>query len=130
MSERNTHKFQFQADVIAAAARTEAEYHTARVDHWQERADKAINIVRDSIGAKVVEHEVTSGSRYSVEVDYGDPAAWREFELASMKVRSHRASAERFRTDEQVYGTQGTTVFMLDTEDVHHFRLGGQPRED
>jgi hypothetical protein len=102
VSERNTHKFQFPADAIAAAAKSEAEYHEARIVHWQERADKAIEIVKNTIGAKVVEHEVSSGSRYSIEVDHGDPTAWREFDLAQGKVRSHTQSAERFRTDESV----------------------------
>jgi hypothetical protein len=130
VSERNTHKFQFSASAIACAAAAEAEYHEGRIAHWRARSDKALAVVKDTIGAKVVEHQMTGGTAVSIDVDYGEPAAWREYQLAHGKAKSHTEAAERYRTDERVYATQGDRAYDLDTDDVHHFRLGGQGRED
>jgi hypothetical protein len=130
MSERATHTFEFPASVIATAARAEAEYHEERSRHWTTRADKALGVVRATIGAKVIEQEVTGGTRAAVVVEYGDLEAWREYELAFGKIASHRTLAERYRTDQRVYETQGSRPYALDTDDVHHFRLGGQGREE
>lgn len=150
MAKRSEHTFQFSARQIADAAQAEAEYHEGRIEHWQAREAAALEIVKGSIGAKVVEQEMTNGKQVSVVVDYGDPEAWKEYQLAHGKVGTHRSAAERFRTDERLYRTQhpegtlivgqdaesatyasaGGTVYDLDVDDVHHFRLGGQPRED
>lgn len=131
MSERNSHKFQFSASAIARAATAEAEYHEGRVEHWRRRYEKAAERVRLTVGAKVSETEATGGVKHlSVSVDYGDPEAWAEASTAHRKMQEHRNAADRYRTDERVYGTQGDRAYDLDTEDVHHFRLGGQPRED
>lgn len=130
MAERNKHLFQFQADRISEAAKEEAAYHEEREAHWRERAEKALVEVESTIGAKVVRQPVSGGEQVTIAVDYGDRAAWDEYLLADSKVKSHRAAAERYRTDERVYGSQGVTAYDLDADDVHHFRLGGEPRED
>lgn len=130
MSERSNHRFQFTANAIAAAAEAEATYHEERAEHWRERAEKALVTVKNSISAKVVEHEVTGGKRATVQVNYGDRAAWNEYELAYGKTEQHRTDADRYRTDQQLYGTQGERTYELDTDDVHHFRLGGQDRPE
>lgn len=129
MSERTDHLFQFKADAIAAAAGNEAQYHEQRVVHWQDRADEALEIVKASVRAKVTETEHTGGKSAAVVVEYGDPEAWREYQTAYSKVQSHTAAADRYRTDERLYGTQGDHAYKLDSDDVHHFRLGGQERE-
>lgn len=130
MTKRSEHTFEFKSADIAKAASSEAEYHEARLDHWQERAEKALVTVKSTIGAKVAEHPVTSGPpQLSVDVDYGDPEAWAEYQLAFRKAREHQAAADRYRTDEKLYGTQDR-VYDLDAEDVHHFRLGGQERPE
>lgn len=130
MSKRDEHTFEFQASEIAQAAKAEADYHESRVDHWEERAATALVTVKSTIGAKVEEHPVTSGPpQVQIVVDYGDSAAWREYTLAHQKANQHREAADRYRTDERVYGTQ-QRPYELDTNDVHHFRLGGQARDE
>jgi hypothetical protein len=130
VSKRSEHLFQFVAADIADAAANEADYHEARLTHWEARKRVALAKVKDTIGAKVEEVSVTGGTDVRVVVDYGDPGAWDEFQLSRQKVNIHRTAAERFRTDERVYRTQLQRAYELDTDDVHHFRLGGQPRED
>lgn len=127
--ERNTHKFEFSAVAIATAATAEAEYHEARLVHWQQRAHTAIEKVRQQASIKLIEQEVTNGKRYGLHIDHGDPEAWSDYLLAADKVESHRQAAERFRVDERVYGTQGERPYLLDTDDVHFYRLGDQERE-
>lgn len=130
MSKRSEHTFQFPASEIEAAASNEAAYHEARLAHWQERADTALSTVKKTIGAKVVERQVTGGAQADVVVDYGDPAAWREYQTSMAAIQRHRDDAERYRSDQRVYGTQGDRVYELDTDDVHHYRLNGAKRED
>lgn len=130
MSERSAHKFEFSARQIAEAAAAEAAYHEDRVEHWRERYETAAARVRKTVSAKVTETEATGGVKHlSVSIDYGDPEAWNEATLAHRKMQEHRTAADRYRTDERVYGTQRDRPYDLDTEDVHHFRLGGQERE-
>ena len=136
MSKRDEHSFQFSASQIAAAAGVEADYHEKRILYWQEQMDAAYKRVEATIGAKIQQQPVTGGWRADVVVDYGDPAASRRLNEAGGKVQKHREAAERFRTDALLYGTQvgstkfGDRVYDLDTTDVHHYRLGGGPRED
>lgn len=130
MSLRNEHKFAFRGQQIADSAKEERDYHAERIGHWQERAEKALAIVKETIGAKVVEQAVTGGQKMSVVVDYGNPEAWREYQLAVHKIEVHRDAKERFSQDAITYGTQATTMFELDRDDVRWFRLGGEPRED
>jgi hypothetical protein len=129
MSERSNHKFQFSAAKIAEAANAEAEYHLQRLQHWQEREHAAYERVSATMRAKIVKHEVTGGNRYSLVVDVGDQEALHELHLAEQKIENHRQRRERFQTDAQIYGTQ-ERAYELDTDDVHHFRLGGEQRED
>lgn len=130
VSKRSQHTFEFTAPTIAAAAKDEAEWHEGRLLHWQELRDQAVEIVKQTIGAKVIEREQTNGTYVDVVVDYGDPAAWQEYQKASQKIKDHRAAAERYRSDQRVYETQASRTYELDLEDVHHFRLGGEPREE
>jgi hypothetical protein len=134
LSERSNHKFQFKASQIAKAAQAEAEYHEERLAHWREREDAARAKVEDTATVRISKHEVTGGNQYNANVDFGDREAWQELLLASEKVQSHGREAERFRSDANVYGTQydggdRDRVYELDSDDVHHFRLGGEPRE-
>lgn len=130
MAERNDHKFEFRANVIAGAARNEARYHRERIDHWTERRDQAKAKVASTISAKLIEQPMTGGMGYSVIADYGDREAWDELQLAQQKISTHRLAAERHESDAEVYGSQGERPYMLDAEDVHHFRLSGRKRED
>lgn len=130
MGERQKHTFQFSATEIAQTAAREAEYHEARLAHWRGRFESSLLRVRESIGARVVEHEVTGGKTIGIEIDYGDPEAWQTVKLAEAKIEIHRAAAQRYRSDHRVYATQFDRAYELDTEDVHHFRLGDLERED
>jgi hypothetical protein len=127
---RSEHAFQFKASEIAAAAGAEANYHETRTVYWQLEMDSAYKRVEATIGARIQQQPITGGWRADVVVDYGDPAASRRLNEAGNKVQRHREAAERFRTDERLYGTQADRVYELSTEDVHYFRLGGGPRED
>lgn len=128
--KRKEHTFLFSATDICKAARDEAEYHEARIAYWEEEYDKAVAIVEKTAGARVDKRPITGGYQVDVVVDYGDPAAYRRMQQSFSKIQSHREDAEQFRTDERVYGSQDGRQYELDTEDVHHFRLGGEPRED
>lgn len=131
MTERSTHTFQFPATQIADAAAYEADYHKQRLEHWRERYERAAVRVRETVSAKVAETAATGGIKHlSVAVNYGDPLAWEEATLAHRKSQEHRAAMERFQTDERIYRTQGERTYDLDTEDVHHFRLGGGVRDE
>jgi hypothetical protein len=127
---RTEHKFHFPADKIAASAKGEAEYHEDRVKHWQDRQAAALETVESTIGAKLVQQEVTGGMQFSVIIDYGDQEAYRELNLATQKIQTHRSLAERFRSDQALYGSQSGVSYELDADDVAHFRLGGAKRED
>lgn len=70
------------------------------------------------------------GTRMDVVVNYGDPAAYQRMNEASSKIARHREDAQRFLSDAQVYSSQGEMHYSLDTDDVHHFRLSGKPREE
>lgn len=129
MGNRSEHRFEFSAREIAAAATTEAGYHRTRIAHWTERQSAAVERVRETITAKLTKHEVTGGERWAATIDYGDPGAWEELNLAASKIETHRHALDRYETDARVYGTQGDRPYELDTDDVHHFRLGGQARE-
>lgn len=129
MSNRSEHRFEFKASEIAVAAKSEAEYHRARVAHWKERQDAAVGTVQGTISAKLTKQEVTGGQRWAATVDYGDFEAWQELQLAASKIEHHLQELDRYETDARVYSTQGERPYELDTSDVHHFRLGGQKRE-
>lgn len=137
MSKRSEHTFQFPAEQIRDAARAEAEYHEARADYWRSELDTATTRVEETASVKVERRPQTGGWRPEVVIDTGDPAAYARMSEASRKLQTHTDESERFRTDERVYGSQvGLLVtgigklYDLDADDVHHFRLGGQPRED
>lgn len=127
---RDKHTFQFSARRIADAAAEEATYHAERIEHWKERLEQAVNVVKSTIGAKLVMQPVSLGQRYSVIVDHGDPQAWQELQLAESKIEYHRQALEQFKVEERVYGSQRDRVYELDTVDVAHFRLGGEQRND
>src|SRR5438445_1608752 len=115
MANRDSHMFEFEADKIAKAADAEAVYHNNRLVVWKERAEAAIKIVEQTIGAKVIERPVTGGIQHDVVVDYGDPEAWKEYQLATNKIHTHQEAADRYTTDARLYGTQGTRIYKLDT---------------
>lgn len=128
MSKRSEHTFQFRAEEIARAAAEEAEYHEKRERIWREEYEKSIKQVEKTIGAKVVRRDITGGETIDVAIDYGDQAAWKHAQRAFAKIREHAEMSERFRSDEKIYGTQNGRVYELDTDDVHHFRLGNEER--
>lgn len=131
MTKRNEHTFQFKANDIAYAAKAERKYHEQRLEHWKERRDKALEKVKTTIGAKVTEIEGTGGHKdVQVVVDYGDKESWSEYQTATRKIASHEKAIQDYGVDERVYGSQANRLYDLDTADVAHFRLGGEPRED
>lgn len=127
---RSDHEFQFAAPAIARAAQAEAEYHEGRASYWEGEFDSSFKRVKETAGVEVKEMNVTGGKRFDVTVDYGDMAAYRRMNEASAKVQTHRDAAEKFRSDEKVYGSQNGRVYELSADDVHYFRLGGGEREE
>jgi len=73
---------------------------------------------------------VTGGDRIDLDIKYGDASEYRRMQEAFNKAEAHRKAAERYRTDQRIYGSQNGRTYELDAEDVHHFRLGGERRED
>jgi hypothetical protein len=129
MANRHEHTFQFKASEISGAATREENYHRERQAYWEEELRGAMDRVRETSGVKIEEQVVTGGSRPVVSVDYGDHAAYIRMQDAWVKAHSHREAAERFETDAKVYMTQDVRTYELSTDDVHHYRLGGGPRE-
>jgi hypothetical protein len=120
---RQDHEFEFEAGVIADAAAARAAHHEEREAYWQVEYDRAVARVRETVGAKVVEQEVSGGKRAEVVVDYGDPSAYRRMQEAYSKIASHRDAARAFRSDESVYESQRGRLYELDLADVHYFGL-------
>lgn len=129
MSIRDKHLFQFSAQKIAVAAKAEAVYHREREKYWLEEYEMSLGRVKATAGVEFKEYPVTGGMRVSMEVSYGDLPALNRMQEAYAKLGRHREQAERFETDARVYETQGEQSYDLSTDDVHYFRLGGQPRE-
>lgn len=130
MSHRAEHRFQFEACEIAEAAAEEAVYHDTRAKYWQEEQDKAVELLRATAKVEFIERHVTGGKEIDVAVDYGDGDLYAQMRRAYSKARTHREAAERFRSDAEVYGTQGERIYELDLDDVHHFRLHNGEREE
>jgi hypothetical protein len=130
MSKRQEHSFQFKATQIAVAAKAEAEYHEQRIAYWQAEFEKAYARVEATIGAKIERQQVTGGWQSIITVNHGDPAAALRLSQSERKIQDHQKAAERLRSDQQLYETQGERAYDLDTDDVHHYRLGGGPRDD
>jgi len=104
-------------------------YHAERAKYWQGEQQKAAAHIRETATVVVSEAPVTGGFRMHVGVDYGDAGDYLRLGEAYEKWQSHRDAAERFRSDAEVYGTQGDRVYELSLDDVHHFRLHGGERE-
>jgi hypothetical protein len=136
VAERAKHLFRFRASQIAAAAHEEAVYHTHRERFWNDQLLRSTELVEKTASVKVTRQEHTGGWSPVVTVDYGDPAAYKRMIEAGQKVQSHRAAAERFESDERLYSTQFDANekrdrdYELDADDVAHFRLMGQAREE
>jgi hypothetical protein len=130
MSKRDEHTFQFKAIEIAEAAEKQAVYHEQRLKYWKKEYDNAVRIVEKTIGAKLVKQQLTRGYRVEVVVNYGDPTAYSRLQEAFRKIETHRKFAERYRSDQQVYSTQGERFYELALDDVQYFRLDGREQEE
>ena len=98
--------------------------------YWQQEMDTALARLKETASIKVEQVQVTGGWRPEIRIDYGDPSAYTRLYEASAKTNSHREQAERLRTEERLYATQGARIYELDGDDVHFYRLNGRPRED
>jgi hypothetical protein len=130
MSKRDEHTFQFKAIEIAEAAEKQAVYHEQRLKYWEKEYDSAVRIVNNTIGAKLVKQRLTRGYRVEVVVNYGDPSAYSRLQEAFRKIETHRKSAEEFRSDQQVYSTQGERFYELALDDVQYYHLDGRVQEE
>lgn len=130
MSKRAEHTFQFEAGAIETAASQEAAYHEDRASYWRKEQERAAEAA--IAGAQIELHKfpVTGGDRIDLAIKYGDAAEYGRMQEAFTKAERHRQAAERYRTDQRIYGSQNGRTYELDSDDVHHFRLGGEPRED
>ena len=130
MSKRDEHTFEFKAIEIAEAAEKQAVYHEQRLKYWEKEYDSAVRIVQNTIGAKLVKQRLTRGYRVEVVVNYGDPSAYSRLQEAFRKIETHRKSAEEFRSDQQVYSTQGERFYELALDDVQYYHLDGRVQEE
>jgi hypothetical protein len=130
MSKRDEHTFQFKAIEIAEAAEKQAVYHEKRLKYWEKEYDSAVRIVNNTIGAKLVKHRMTGGYRVEVAVNYGDPTAYSRLQEAFRKIETHREFAERYRSDRQVYSTQGERFYELALDDVQYYHLDRREQEE
>lgn len=126
---RKEHTFKFPASVIAKAAKDEAAYHKERIKFWKAELTKSIKIVKKTANIKWREYAVTGGMRWEGYINYGDQSAYNRANESNNKIDTHQSMISRFETDARVYGTQGEHEYELSTDDVHYFRLGGEPRE-
>jgi hypothetical protein len=130
MSKRDEHTFEFKAIEISEAAEKQAVYHEQRLKYWEKEYDSAVRIVNNTIGAKLVKQRLTRGYRVEVVVNYGDPSAYSRLQEAFRKIETHRKSAEEFRSDQQVYSTQGERFYELALDDVQYYHLDGRVQEE
>jgi hypothetical protein len=130
MSERNKHLFQFAAKQIAEAAGLEAAYHAGRALYWQRQLEDATATVEKTASVSVKRVPHTGGWSPQVVVDYGDVAAYQRMGQAGQKINTHTTARDRFKSDEDLYTTQGDRVYDLDAEDVAHFRFNGRIRDE
>lgn len=127
---RADHTFQFSAADIADHAQAEANYHRMRESYWRGEFDEAVEIVEQTIGARIERQAITGGYTVDVVIDRGDPAAYSRMQRSFSKAQQHAKDAEAYESDAAVYGSQGVTFYDLTRADVQHFRLGGEPRPD
>lgn len=130
MSERSKHLFRFTALRIADAAKGEADYHENRMNFWRDELEAATAIVEKTASVTVRRMQVTGGWQPEVVVYYGDPAAYQRMGQAGRKIQTHTAARDRFRSDADLYTTQGGRDYDLDGEDVAHFRFNGRQRDE
>lgn len=130
MSERNKHLFQFPAAKIADAAALEAAYHAGRLLYWQKELEDATATVEKTASVTVKRVPHTGGWSPQVVVDYGDLAAYQRMGQAGQKINTHTTARDRFKSDADLYDTQGARVYDLDGEDVAHFRFNGRQRDE
>ena len=128
MSSRADHLFQFRAMEIAAAARAEASYHREREAYWRGEFDAAVQVVEETIGARVERQAITGGYAVDVVIDRGDPAAYSRMQRSFSKAQHHAGQAELYESDAAVYGSQGVRAYELTLADVQYFRLELSPR--
>jgi hypothetical protein len=129
MAERTKHLFRFPAAKIAAAAAGEANYHDERLSYWQEELEKATVTVERTASVSVKRLDHSNGWSPQVIVDYGDQTAYRRMQEAGSKIQTHIVARDRFKSDAQLYSTQGDRAYDLDAEDVSHFRFNGRIRD-
>jgi hypothetical protein len=130
-SARSEHRFECTAALIAAAANGEADYHAEREGFWRREMVAASDIVRATAGVRVELVPITGGHRPEVTVFYGDPAAYARMQEAHRKAEEHMKAKDRYLFDANVYGSQSSDkVYLLDADDIHYFRLGGEPRPE
>ncbi len=78
----------------------------------------------------MVKQPLTHGYRIEVAVNYGDPSAYNRLQEAFRKIGAHREAAERYRSDQQVYYTQGECLYDLALDDVQYYHLDGRGPEE
>lgn len=141
MSERKKHLFKFTAKQIAEAAAGEQAYHEERLKYWQGELRDSILIIEKTAKVVIKRLQVSGGERLDLQVDYGDRSAYSRMMESQEKIDLHRKAADQYATDYRVYQSQADkfenshsalaspVIYDLDVEDVHHFRLGGEPRD-
>ena len=85
--------------------------------------DKVVNIVEETISAKVVKRQVTNGYEVDVVVNYGDQSAYSSMRQAFTKIQKHIEERDKYLSDYNVYNTQDRS-YELDSTDVYYFNLG------
>jgi hypothetical protein len=125
----SNHEFEFTARMIATAASEKAKYHREREIFWKSEYDDAVNIVENTIGAKVVRQPVTNGYTVEVAIDYGDKSAYTHMRRSFDKLNEHIEKAETYESDAYVYGSMPAhRVYSLSRADVEYFGLGDKPK--
>ncbi len=129
---QDKHLFQFTGEQIAAACVAEVTYHLARLNHWKERQQAAIDKAKGLTAiVKVTEYPVTGGKRVQVVADItGVQEVNEELNLAGGKIDTHRKQADEYQLKRNAYATQATRSYELDPSDVQYFRLAGGERLD
>jgi hypothetical protein len=123
---RQTHRFRYLGQQIAAACTAEVEYHEERIRFWENARDGAIAACK-SAGFTVKEHAISGGKRAEMVIDQ---TFQRRVDEAVSKVSSHQSARDRYRIEAGAYGAQPSGYFDLDPDDVVYFRLAGGSREE
>ena len=124
MTRRTDWKFEYAADVVAAAARAKVEFHAGRLKWWEAQKLEAVKKVQDG-GIEV--HDGVAAMSYSNSMRGCGPQVvidatlQRDLEECHGKILEHNSQVKTYECWVQVLEAQGAKHIDLDQDDYLFF---------